>query len=135
MNTINASTGSSGFQLRMGRSPRIIPPLVVAPTEVHTNEESLTADIITCLELDVAEAQDNPLTAKMSQAEQANKARGPNHDLQVGNRVKLTTAHHCAAYINTRLSQNTLSALPSPLTCPTSPTSSRCSTPLNHNLI
>jgi hypothetical protein len=31
MNTVNVSTGFSGFQLRMGRSPRVIPPLIVAP--------------------------------------------------------------------------------------------------------
>ena len=43
MNTVNASTGYSGFELRMGRSPRVIPPLVEPaaggePEEFHVAE-------------------------------------------------------------------------------------------------
>ncbi len=30
MNTVNASTGFSGFQLCMGRPPRVLPPFVLA---------------------------------------------------------------------------------------------------------
>jgi hypothetical protein len=37
MNTINASTGFSPFQLRMGRLPRVIPPLVCLADESFTD--------------------------------------------------------------------------------------------------
>jgi hypothetical protein len=99
MNTVNASTGFSGFQLRMGRSPRLIPPIVATPDVDYTDEEKLATEIIARLDLDVIEAQENLLTAKLSQAEQANKLRGPDHNIQVGDRVKLTTAHRRAAYV------------------------------------
>lgn len=98
MNTMNASTGFSGFQLRMGRSPRVIPPLIVAPSRTATSEEKLAREIIDQLATDVAEAQDNLLTAKLSQAEQANKSRRPDHDLKVGDRVKLSTTNRRTHY-------------------------------------
>lgn len=45
MNTVNASTRFSGFQLRMGRSPRIIPLLV--PTQLpDTAEDKKAAQVI-----------------------------------------------------------------------------------------
>lgn len=99
MNTVNASTGFSGFQLRMGRSPRIIPPLVVAPSPTAPAEEKLAADIIQHLRGDVLEAQENLLTAKICQAEQANKTRRPEHNIKVGDRVKLSTAHRRTEYL------------------------------------
>jgi hypothetical protein len=74
MNTVNASPSFSGFQLRMGHSPRII-PLVTPPPRDAPDEEKLACKIIDQLALDVAEAQDNLLTAKINQAEQANKSR------------------------------------------------------------
>ncbi|KAJ6471575.1 hypothetical protein C8R47DRAFT_1222110 [Mycena vitilis] len=99
MNTVNASTGFSGFQLRMGRSPRIIPPLVHRPAADLPDEEALAAEIIARLDLDVVEAQENLLTAKISQAVQSNKTRADDHDIKVGDRVKLTTVHRRAAYV------------------------------------
>jgi hypothetical protein len=99
MNTVNASTGFSGFQLRMGRSPRVIPPLIVAPPRDAPDEEKLAAEIIQRLQDDVIEAQENLLTAKICQAEQANKTRRPEHDIKVGDRVKLSTAHRRAEYL------------------------------------
>jgi hypothetical protein len=99
MNTVNASTGFSGFQLRMGRSPRVIPPLVATPDAKWPSEDKLAAELIACLDLDVIEAQENLLAAKISQAEQANKSRRADHDIKVGDRVKLTTAHRRANYV------------------------------------
>jgi hypothetical protein len=78
MNTVNASTGFSGFQLRMGRSPCVIPPLIVTPPRDAPDEEKLAAEIIQRLQDDVIEAQENLLTAKICQAEQPNKTRCPN---------------------------------------------------------
>jgi hypothetical protein len=99
MNTVNVSTGFSGFQLRMGRSPRVIPPLVATPDAKWPSEDKLAAELIARLDLDVIEAQENLLAAKISQAEQANKSRRADHDIKVGDRVKLTTAHRCANYV------------------------------------
>jgi hypothetical protein len=60
MNSVNASTDFSPFQLRLGRSPRRIPPLI--PLEhVPNGVEKTAADIVSQIELDVAEAKDNLL--------------------------------------------------------------------------
>jgi hypothetical protein len=101
MNTVNASTGFSGFQLRLGRSPCIIPPLVTPAARDAPDEEKLAREIIEHLALDVAEAQDNLLTAKINQAEQANKSRRPDHDLKIGNMCKLSTTNRCRVYMLT----------------------------------
>jgi hypothetical protein len=39
MNTVNSSTGFTPFQLRLDRNPRIIPPLVLKPTNEQTPAE------------------------------------------------------------------------------------------------
>jgi hypothetical protein len=75
MNTINVSTGFSPFQLLMGQSPQIIPPITVTnePNTPTPEEESQAAtNLIKRLLHDVAEAKDNLLAAKVSQAEFAN---------------------------------------------------------------
>jgi hypothetical protein len=102
MNTVNASTGFSGFQLRMGRSPRIIPPLVTPAPRDAPDEEKLAREIIDRLALDVAEAQDNLLTAKINQAEQANKSRRPDHNLNVGDLCKLSTSNRRRVYMSAK---------------------------------
>jgi hypothetical protein len=60
MNTVNSSTGFSPFQLKTGRSPRVIPPLTPAPPTA-TAAEIDARQIIARLEIDVKEAQDNLL--------------------------------------------------------------------------
>ena len=66
MNTMNASTSFSGFQLKTGQSPHIIPPIVPLTKNVTTKQ--ITAhDIITHVHLDVQEVQDN-LLVKICQA-------------------------------------------------------------------
>ncbi|PBK68393.1 hypothetical protein ARMSODRAFT_887842 [Armillaria solidipes] len=60
MNTVNASTGFSGFQLCMGRSPRLIPPLVpdmLAPAT--TKKDFSAAQIIKRILTDTDIAKDN----------------------------------------------------------------------------
>jgi hypothetical protein len=82
MNTINASTWLSGFQLKTGRSPLIIPPIV--PLAQNATAEQITAhDIITCVNLNVWEAQDN-LTTKIFQAYHANEHWVPVNVYKVG---------------------------------------------------
>lgn len=72
MNTVNSSTGSSPFQLKTGRSPCIIPPLI--PTTTPSTTTKVDAQlIISQLELNVKEAQDSLLAAEIHQAYHANE--------------------------------------------------------------
>ena len=96
MNSINKSTGFSPFQLRMGRSPRVIPPLIPTPL---ANQKSVAAQtIIERLSHDIWEAQDNLLKAKISQARQANKTRLGTFPFEVGQCVRLSTLHRRQEY-------------------------------------
>jgi len=63
-NTINASTGFSPFQLKTGRSPRIIPPLIPLPMDA-TPEQVTAHEIIERIKLDVKQAQDALLAVKI----------------------------------------------------------------------
>jgi hypothetical protein len=96
MNTENASTGFSPFQLCMGCSPHIIPPIVPSnlPTEIlHTQESSqvkLKVEEILHYE---AEATDNLLQAKVMQAHFANQQQGMDNDFVIGDCVMLSTLH------------------------------------------
>jgi hypothetical protein len=90
MNTQNASTGLTGFQLRMGLSPRVIPPLV---EEIAQNTETPENFLARMRALE-AQARDSLLQHKVLQAFNANKS----HDMQglpfrIGNRVKLSTVN------------------------------------------
>ncbi|THG92770.1 hypothetical protein EW026_g8249 [Hermanssonia centrifuga] len=91
MNTVNASTGFTPFQLHCGRQPRIIPPL--QKPEVHDTDSIDAAKVIAQLETDVMEAQDNLLLAKSNQAFHADKTRGPESVYSVGDKVMLSTFH------------------------------------------
>jgi len=72
MNTINNSTCFTPFQLCMGQSPQVIPPLVPAKSSA-TMADINAWNIICCLETDIMDAQDNLLRAKIVQLVQANK--------------------------------------------------------------
>jgi hypothetical protein len=90
MNTQNASTGLTGFQLRMGLSPRVIPPLVEAPISTPESPEQFL-ERMRVLE---AQARDCLLQHKVTQAFHANKNRDT-QDLpfRIGDRVKLSTVN------------------------------------------
>jgi hypothetical protein len=78
MNTVNASTGFSSFQLRLGHSPRIIPPLVPSnlPAEIRASEEAQNAQkLLEEISHNVAEAKDSMLAAKIRQTLTANAKR------------------------------------------------------------
>jgi hypothetical protein len=96
MNSVNASIGFSNFQIRLGRSPRLIPPLVpnlLTPT-TSTDADTLRArNLISQLQEDVAEAKDNLLRAKVSQSHYANQSRSPEIPFKVGDMVMLSTLH------------------------------------------
>jgi hypothetical protein len=99
MNTVNASTNFSPFQLRMGRSPRIIPPFVPTNTE-NIPQEYLTSasEIIDRLTVDVDEAKDNLTHAKITMAHHANNNRGPEDKYKTGDWVMLSTLHRRQEY-------------------------------------
>jgi hypothetical protein len=96
MNTMNASTGFSGFQLKTGWSPHIIPPIAPLTKNATTNEIT-THNIITQVNLDVQKAQDNLLSAKIHQAYHENECWAPEDVYEVGDLVMLSTKnqHHC----------------------------------------
>jgi hypothetical protein len=92
MNTVNKSTGFSPFQLWMGRTPQMLPPLI---KKRSTSDAAATSasQIIEKIHLDTLEEKDCLKRAKISQAVQANKARGLTFLFKVGNHVRLSTFH------------------------------------------
>ena len=97
MNTINTSTGFTPFQLRMGQSLQLIPPLVT-PLPTSLEEEISAYDVIKKLQNDVLEAQDNLLRTKISQSVEANKHCSLTFPFVIGSRVRLMTLHRHNEY-------------------------------------
>ncbi len=99
MNTVNTSTGFSGFQLHLGRSPRLIPTLTTShlpPDLLPTTETAL--EFLNRITLDTAEAADNLLQAKINQAHHASVNRGPDPHYAVDDLVMLSTTHQRHEY-------------------------------------
>ena len=99
MNMINMSTGFSNFQLHLGRSLCIIPPLV--PNTLPPNVCSVAAqaeNLLTELTLDINKAQDNLLTAKAYQAHSKNTCHAPKVIYNVSDHVMLSTLHRHKEY-------------------------------------
>ena len=92
MNTVNTSTNFSPFQLRMGRSPRIIPPFVTDAT-TSTTPTTTASDIINHVNLDVDKAKDNLIQAKIAMAHHANMTRASDDVYKPGEWVMLSTLH------------------------------------------
>jgi len=99
MNTVNASTGMSPFQLHLGRSPRILPPLVPRAGAAEEQEASRARTLISQLEHDVMEAQDNLLAAKAAQASSTNAHRTNSIVFKAGDRVMLATKNRRRDYM------------------------------------
>jgi len=99
MNTVNASTGYSGFQLHLGRSPQIIPPIIPSslPKELADAGQTATS-IINTLTEDVADARDNLLLSKISQMHYASTAQNPNPHFNIGEMVMLSTTNRRHEY-------------------------------------
>ena len=92
MNTVHKSTGFTPFQLHMGRSPWLIPPLAPVTTSATVTEVDAW-HVIRQLEIDVMDAQDNLLHAKISQSMQANKHCLTDFPFKIGGRMRLSTVH------------------------------------------
>ena len=100
MNTVNASIGFTPFQIRLGRSPRIIPPIIPAslsPTP-PTDDVRQATEIIQQITTDTNEAKDNLLQAKVFQAHFANDHRGADELYSIGDKVMLSTLHRQQEY-------------------------------------
>ncbi|KAG5725077.1 hypothetical protein E4T56_gene10250 [Termitomyces sp. T112] len=98
MNTVNSSTGFSPFQLKTGRSPRVIPPLASLP--IRASKEKRTAhELIEKLQTDMKEAQDNLLAAKVRQAYHTNAGRADEEAYEVGDLVMLAMKHRRQVYM------------------------------------
>ena len=93
MNTINASTGFTPFQLRFGKPARLLPP-IVPPVEGEL-EEPTARDIIANMRPIQMEAQDNLLGAKINRTYQNRTLTFP---FKIGDRVVLSTAHRRREY-------------------------------------
>ena len=99
MNTVNVSTGFSNFQLHLGRSPCVIPPLVPERLPLELRSAMTQAEeVITKVNLDIGEAKDNLLAAKVDQVHYANTNHGPEVVYNVGNCIMLSTSHRCNKY-------------------------------------
>lgn len=101
MNSVNASTGYSPFQLKSGRSPRVIPLIGERETSPPHSELSAAHSILREIELDNLDAQDNLIIAKVSQAIQADKHRQPDPQFQVGQFVMLNTLNRRKQFMHT----------------------------------
>lgn len=84
--------GFSPFQLRMGHSPHIIPPLIPAKSNATVTDIDAW-HVIQKLETDVLKAQDNLLKAKILQSTQTNKHRTLKSPFKIGSHVQLLTLH------------------------------------------
>jgi hypothetical protein len=99
MNTENASTGFSPFQLRLGRSPRIIPPIIdTNPASDDFREVEAAKAMMERIKAVVDEAKDNMLIAKIAQAHAANKHRGKDDVFAIGDKVMLCTFNRRREY-------------------------------------
>jgi hypothetical protein len=96
MNTINASTGFTPFQLRFGKSPRILPPLI--PLDEDVDRDQSARDIISLMQPLEMEAKDNLIEARISQAQQQNHHRRDVFPFKSGECVVLSTAHRRRTY-------------------------------------
>jgi len=100
LNTINASTGYTGFQLKTGHSPCLIPPLLpLIPDANEVNNVECALAVLKCLDDDIGDACDNLLRAKVSQAQQSNRHHRSEVVYKVGDLVMLSSMHHRRDYL------------------------------------
>jgi hypothetical protein len=97
MNAMNTSTGLSGFQVQMGRSPRILPPLIPSPARATVDKvaaHKIVSDIFSF----EAEAKDALLASKVNQAHYTNLHRSAEDTFSTGDKVLLKMLHRMREY-------------------------------------
>jgi len=99
LNTINASTGFTGFQLKTGHSPRVIPLLVPLVNTEDSSDIDCALRVLKQLDDDVREAKDNLLEAKVSQATHLNRHCGKEVTYMEKDHVMLSTLHWRREYL------------------------------------
>lgn len=100
MNTVNVSTRFLAFQLKMGRSPRLIPlSMLVDLPEVlkGTPEVLITETVLNTVTTNVGDTKDNFLAAKVPQVHSASNSRGKKVVYELGDWVMLSTLNGRAA--------------------------------------
>jgi hypothetical protein len=97
MSTVNKSTSYTPFQLRFGRTPRIIPPLLPPPPN-PSNDNINAREIIQNIQIDVDDARDNLTLAKISQSYYANSSRKNDISYNIGDKVMLSTLNRRRDY-------------------------------------
>ncbi|RDB23650.1 Transposon Tf2-9 polyprotein [Hypsizygus marmoreus] len=113
MNSINNSIGLSGFMLKSGHSPRLIPSLltpedvpaiiITPPDDDTSSPDAVSAQtFLDKLHVDFLDAQDSLTAAKISQSHHANTGRSPDHRFAVGDKVLLATAHRRRDYMQSK---------------------------------
>ncbi|KAJ3873366.1 hypothetical protein F5051DRAFT_295633, partial [Lentinula edodes] len=93
MNTINFSTGMSGFQLCSSFSPRLIPPLIPSLPASSSEHEFDAHEFLANIQVDVLEAQDCLLFAKIDQVRAHNRHCCADPTFQLNDQVLLKTKH------------------------------------------
>ncbi|PPQ76896.1 hypothetical protein CVT24_008781 [Panaeolus cyanescens] len=99
MNTVNRSTSFSPFQLRLGTSPRILPPML----PLQPNAPKTFVDVYNLMNdifLNVQEAKDNLQVSKITQAFHANKKRKDDPTFAIGDWVLLNTKNRVRIFKN-----------------------------------
>lgn len=94
MSTVNISTGFAPFQLRLGMSPRTIPPLL----NDGSTRSMEASQLIEKIQDYTAEAKDSLLAAKISQSIQANTSHRQEIPFNVGDLVYLSTSNRRREY-------------------------------------
>ena len=97
MNTINASTGFTPFQLCFGKSAHILPPITMPQSQDDSRQQTAN-ELIDQMQPLQLEAQDNLLTAKVCQVYQENSHWQLSFPFKIRDRVVLSTTNRRHVY-------------------------------------
>ena len=99
MNTVNKSTKFTPFQLRFGKSPRVLPALI-EPRDNISVEQISVRTVCEWVTIGVADAWDNLMLSKIAQSYSANVHRKDDIEYKAGDLVMLSTVNRRKNYKN-----------------------------------